>query len=89
MNKRAPFHLQTPVKNLEHVFLTSIFRVEKLVEPLGAPHLESFGDHDGPGDDGKNDQAENNDFCFGCGLIPHVKQFRLLCWAACSGKKNE
>ena len=85
--QRAALGLHPAVKDIEHVLLGAVFVVEEMVELLGAAHLHRFGDHDRPGDDGEDDEAEDDGLAFGRGLPPHIKQFRLIRPAAAAAKK--
>jgi len=71
--------LNTPVEDVEHFFLCAKFGVEELVELFGAAHLDGFADHDGPGGDGEDKEADDDDLGFGCSLPPHIKQLGFIC----------
>ena len=49
--QRAAVRLHAAVEDIQHVFLGAVFGGEKVVELLGAAHLQGLGDHDRPGDD--------------------------------------
>ena len=76
--QRATRRLNPAVEDIQHIFLGAKLGVEKLVEPFSAPHLQRLGDHDRPGDDGENQEAQNDGLAFRCGLLPHIKQFRSI-----------
>jgi len=64
----AAFSLDPAVKDIQDVFLGAVFGVEELVEVLGAAHLERLGNHDGPGDDGEDNEEGDDGLGFGRGL---------------------
>ena len=71
--------LNAPIKDVEHVFLGAKLAVEELIELFGPPHLHRFADHDRPGGDGEEDEADNDELGFGSSLLPHIKQFCFIC----------
>ena len=76
--QRAPIGLDAPIVNIQHILLSVEFLVEKTVQPFGAPHLQCFADHHGPGNNREKGKADDDCFAFSCGLLPHIKQFQLL-----------
>jgi len=54
------------------------FLVEEIIQFSRATHLQRLGDHDGPGDDGKNDEADDDRLGFGRRLFPDINEFRLV-----------
>ena len=81
--ERATLSLNAAVEHIEHAFLRFKFGDEVLVELFGAAHLEGLENHDRPGGDGEENEADNNGLGFRCGLLPHIKQLGLI--VVCGG----
>ena len=81
--ERAALGLDAAVKEIKDFLLRPVFGIEKMVELLGAAHLDDLGDHDRPGDDGEDDEAEDDAFAFGRGLAPDVNQIGLAGSSRC------
>ncbi len=58
-----------------------------MVELPGAPHLERFGNHYGPRDDGEDDEAADDDLGFRSRLPPNVEQLEFAGFRPGSRKK--
>jgi len=60
--------------------------VEIKIQLSRAAHLDGLGDHDRPGDDGKNDEADDDRLGFRRRLFPNINEFRLIGGGSRSGK---
>src|SRR5262249_10908312 len=84
----ATVRLNAAVKDVEYLFLRAKFGIEELVEFFGAPHLDGLANHDGPGSDGKDEEADDDDLGLGCSLPPHIKQLGFICVGTGGCEKN-
>src|SRR5262245_49413168 len=78
--------LNPAIKKIEHSFLRSELTVEEQIKLLGAPHLDRFGNHYGPGDNRADGEEQDDDFGLPSGLVPDIEQFQLV-FRTSSGKE--
>ena len=71
---RAILHVHAAVIDVERGLLRAELIFEEAIQLLGAAHLHALRDHDGPGENGEDEQEDDDDLRLHGGLVPHIAQ---------------